>query len=155
MNIDILSLAAAVARGGEEEHHRRSLAVIASALPAGAISPLHAHAHDEAVHVSAGQLVVRLGHDTITLEPGDGLLLPAGVPHAFEASAGGARVVTATAVVSVSSYEEFLQAVLRPRYLRDRENWLGGDDAMRLGVIGAANGIAVLAPPGVPIPAAA
>jgi quercetin dioxygenase-like cupin family protein len=46
--------------------------------------PLHVHhAQEEAIHVLTGRLLVRIGDEEFTLEPGGFAYLPSQVPHAF------------------------------------------------------------------------
>jgi quercetin dioxygenase-like cupin family protein len=46
--------------------------------------PLHVHhAQEETIHVMTGTLLVRIGDEEFTLEPGGFAYLPSQVPHAF------------------------------------------------------------------------
>jgi len=129
---------------------RASMAVVELAADRGESTPLHVHAEPEALHVLAGALTVHVGVDTVTLGAGETLLAPAGVAHAHSAHADGTRYVAASFVRSVDLYESFLAAVAPPRPGAHEEH--ESDRVVEL--LAAANGIAVLGPPG-DLPAAA
>ena len=54
----------------------------------GAIVPRHHHDVQEAFYVFEGTTTVWLGDEEIELEPGDGMLVPAGLSHKFHNRSG-------------------------------------------------------------------
>jgi quercetin dioxygenase-like cupin family protein len=121
------------------------LVVVESALPAGGMTPLHAHDDDEALQVADGTVTVYLADEIVTLGAGDSVLVPRGVAHTVRAETA-ARLVTATYVTSAGRYEDFLRAVARARPGDPLE--LLPDEAAGLAHLADVNGIAVLGPPG-------
>jgi glyoxylate utilization-related uncharacterized protein len=120
----------------------RPLAVVEHVVPAGAMAPLHVHEEDEAVRVLAGRLAVHLPGETVWLEPGESMLVPARTPHTIRAGAGHARVLSGVHTRSAGRYEDFLRAVAPPSGAATAE------DAATLAVIAAGAGTEVLGPPG-------
>ena len=111
-------------------------------LPAGHMTPLHAHGMDETFLVLDGSLAVHAGGETVHLEPGDTLTVPANVPHALAANGRDARYVVSTFVLAPERYAEFGRAVAVPT--GDRR----ADDDSVVEFLARANGITVLGPPG-------
>ena len=120
----------------------RPLAVVEHFVPAGAMTPLHVHREDEAVRVLEGRVAVHLPDEVVRLEPGDGLVVPAGTPHALVAGEEIARLLSGARTPSAARYEDFLLAVAHPGTSTP-------DEAAALAVIAAATGTEVLGPPGV------
>jgi len=58
--------------------------------------PLHIHrAQDEWFYVRDGEFLFRVGEETFSLGPGDSLLGPRGVPHAFAALCDASALIVA------------------------------------------------------------
>jgi mannose-6-phosphate isomerase-like protein (cupin superfamily) len=58
--------------------------------------PLHVHrTQDEWFYVRDGELLFRIGEETVSLRPGDSLLGPRGVPHAFAALSDTSALIVA------------------------------------------------------------
>ena len=111
-------------------------------LPAGHMTPLHAHAMEETFLVLDGSLAVHAGGETAQLEPGDTFTVPSNVPHALAANGRDVRYVSSTFVLSPERYAEFTRAVAVPN-----GDGRADDDAV-VEFLARANGIAVLGPPG-------
>lgn len=111
-------------------------------LPAGHMTPLHAHGMDETFLVLDGSLAVHAGGETVELDPGDTFTVPADVAHALVAHGRDVRYVSSTYVVSAERYAEFGRAVAVPN--GDR---LADDDAV-VDFLARVNHITVLGPPG-------
>ncbi len=98
----------------------------------GHMTPLHAHAEDEAIAVVDDTATVYSGEQMVQLEPGEELVVPAHELHAVQAGAGGvAAPLPATAL----------------------GRWPSAEEASSLFALAAVNGIRVAGPPGT-LPAA-
>ncbi len=129
----------------------RDLAALESTIRPGHMTPLHAHAEDEAIGVVDGTATVYSGEQVVQLEPGEELVVPAHELHAVQAGAGGARLRSTTRVRSAGRYEDFLRAVAMPATALGR--WPSAEEASSLFALAAVNGIRVAGPPGT-LPAA-
>ena len=117
------------------------MAVVEHAVPAGAMTPLHAHDEDEAVRVLDGAVTVHLLDGVVRLDPGESLVVPAGTPHALVGEEH-ARLVSGTATRAAGRYEDFLLAVASPG------DGATDEETATLAVIAAATGTTLLGPPG-------
>src|SRR4051794_23175067 len=78
------------------EHVFDSLFVAETEMDVGARIPLHTHPAEEGGVVTAGQLVVRLGQETVVVPAGSVVRVPPEVPHAVHNEGNGvARALTA------------------------------------------------------------
>jgi quercetin dioxygenase-like cupin family protein len=78
------------------EHGFDSLFVAESEMEAGASIPLHTHPVEEAWVVTEGQLVLRLGDQTVVVPAGNVARVPPEVPHAVQNQGSAvARALTA------------------------------------------------------------
>jgi quercetin dioxygenase-like cupin family protein len=78
-------------------------------VPAGDMPPLHIHhAHDEGFLLVDGQLSLFLPGREITLAPGEFVLAPRGVPHAYRVGDTPARWLVLS---TPSGFEEFVRSV--------------------------------------------
>ena len=59
--------------------------IVQTHLRKGAIVSLHVHAGEQAVQVSQGNILIRIGHKECTLQAGDRVTIPTLVPHQLEA----------------------------------------------------------------------
>ena len=78
------------------EHGFDSLFVAETEMDVGSHIPLHTHPVEEAWVVTAGQLVVRLGQETVVVPAGSVVRVPPEVPHAVRNEGSAvARALTA------------------------------------------------------------
>src|SRR5262245_6477208 len=62
-------------------------------IDAGAVVPAHAHPHEQAGIVLAGQLELTIAGETRLLGPGEAYLIPGGHTHSARAPAGPCRAL--------------------------------------------------------------
>lgn len=105
-------------------------------VPAGDMPPLHIHdAHDEGFLLLDGELSLFLPGREVRLEPGEFVLAPRGVPHAFRVGDTPARFL----VISLpGGFEELVRDVAAIEELSPEV----------LAATAAAREIQILAPPG-------
>ena len=105
-------------------------------VPAGHMPPLHVHHNeDEGFYVLAGRVSLYLPGRRIDAQPGDFVLAPRGVPHAYRVGDAPARwLVTSTP----SGFERFVAAV----------GQLDELDPATLTAVAAEHDIEILGPPG-------
>lgn len=88
------------------------LTVIEAWLRAGHAPPLHLHTdEDEAFYLLGGGMRFRCGEDEFDVSPGDFVLVPRGVPHAFKVSASGAHTLQ---VATSGELAAFIEAASDP-----------------------------------------
>ena len=133
--LPLLQLAAAVDRSAAE-----GVAVVQVSMARGHMTPLHAHAGDEALAVLTGTLTIHVDGETVLLSAGESYVVRSGAAHAVEAGSAPVRYLTAIAARSLGRYEEFVRAVGPPGDL--------GSSAPALHAIAGANGTVVLGAPG-------
>ena len=67
------------------EHTGDVLSIFEETVPVGAGTPLHLHrTSDEVIHLMEGQLLVRLGDETTTVDPGAWIFIPRGAKHGWK-----------------------------------------------------------------------
>lgn len=132
---------------------RRGLAALESTIPPGQMTPLHAHAEDEAIAVIGGSATVYSGEQAIQLEAGEELVVPAHELHAVRAGAGGVRIRSTTVVRCSGRYEDFLHAVAAPLPASALGCWPCVEEATSLASLAAIHDIRLAGPPGT-LPAA-
>ncbi|MGM0584368.1 MAG: cupin domain-containing protein [Pseudomonadota bacterium] len=114
-----------------------SLSVFEETVPAGAGPPLHIHRNeDEHFLVLEGRMRFRCNGAELEAGPGDGVLIPAGAPHAFQGLAPSSRAL----VTLNGPFAGFFLAV-------EREGLAPPADMARICEIGAAWGIDFVGPP--------
>ena len=128
----------------------RAAVVETSMLEQGAMPPLHTRDRDESYHVLEGAVTFYVGNEVVRARAGDVVVAPAGAPRTFRVESPRARWLVMTVVRSLSRYEDFARAVARPSAVATGEapTWPSADEEASLAAIAAANGIAVLGPPG-------
>jgi len=105
-------------------------------VPPGDMPPLHVHnAHDEGFLLLDGELSLFLPGREIRLEPGEFVLAPRGVPHAYRVGDTPARFLVLS---TPGGFEQFVHEVAALDEL--------GPEV--LAATAAANEIEILAPPG-------
>lgn len=103
-------------------------------LPGG--PPLHVHpAQDEWFFVREGRFDMRIGEETFMLGPGDSLLAPRGVPHAFASRTPTARMLVT--FFPAGDMEAFFQKAAALRAPTPPE----------MAAVFAAHGMSVVGPP--------
>ncbi len=78
--------------------------------------PLHVHEHeDEIMYVISGEVLLKLGDESIIAGPGAVASLPAKVPHIFQVVSESARFLTVTSGASGRpTFDRFVQALGEP-----------------------------------------
>ncbi|MDX6688848.1 MAG: hypothetical protein QOG15_305 [Solirubrobacteraceae bacterium] len=134
-DLDFLGSRARILTDGDRTDGRYSLIDMIE-VPAGHMPPLHVHhAEDEAFYILGGQVTLHLPGQQIDAVPGDYILAPRGVPHAYEVGDQPARWLVLT---SPSGFERFVIAAAA----------LDEPDPARLAAIATENNIEILGPPG-------
>jgi quercetin dioxygenase-like cupin family protein len=89
------------------EHGFDSLFIAETEMDVGSSIPLHTHPVEEAWVVTGGELVVRLGEDTVVVPTGCVLRVPPDVPHAVRnEGSSAARALTAAPFDRARFYSE-------------------------------------------------
>jgi len=70
------------------------LSVVEVAMAAGKVTPLHTHPIAESLWLLAGTIRYHVDAEELDLGPGDFVMVPAGVPHAFKVVGGDARILS-------------------------------------------------------------
>lgn len=105
-------------------------------VPAGQMPPLHVHhAEDEIFYVIAGEVTLYLPGREIQAGPGDCVLAPRGIPHAYRVGDRPARWLVMS---SPAGFERFVSSVAALEQL----------DPATLTAIAAEHDIEILGPPG-------
>lgn len=105
-------------------------------VPAGHMPPLHVHhAEDEIFYVIAGEVTLYLADRRIECRPGDCVLAPRGVPHAYRVGDRPARWLVMS---SPAGFERFVGSVAA----------LADVDPAALTALAAEHQIEILGPPG-------
>ncbi len=105
-------------------------------VPAGHMPPLHVHhTEDEGFYVLEGEVTLLLPDRSVECGPGDFVLAPRGVPHAYRVGERPARWLV---VSSPAGFERFVAAVAALDEL----------DPAVLGAVAAEHDIEILGPPG-------
>lgn len=105
-------------------------------VPAGHMPPLHVHhADDEGFYILEGEVTLHLPGERIVCGPGDFVLAPRGIPHAYEVGDRPARWLV---LGSPAGFERFVADVAGE----------ADADPARLAEIAAAHEIEILGPPG-------
>jgi quercetin dioxygenase-like cupin family protein len=105
-------------------------------VAAGDMPPLHVHhTHDEGFLLLEGQLSLFLPDREIALHPGEFVLAPRGVPHAYQVGDAPARWIVLS---TPAGFEQFVEDVAA----------LDGLTPEALTTAGAVHGIEILGPPG-------
>lgn len=118
--------------------------VLERTAPAGVMPPLLTRDRDESYLVLEGEVVFHVGGETVHARAGEAVVAPRGAERTFRVVSRRARWLVLTAVRSAERYADFLRAVARP--VTDR--WPSPEEHAALTALAAANGIAILGPPG-------
>jgi quercetin dioxygenase-like cupin family protein len=121
--------------------------VIHREAPAGAMAPLIARDEREVYLVVEGEITFFVGKEEISAGPGDVVVAPADALRTFrvESSDERARWFVLTRVQSLDPFIDFGRAVSR----QSAWDWPSEDEHAQLQWLALANGIELLAPPGV------
>ncbi|NMC43320.1 MAG: cupin domain-containing protein [candidate division Zixibacteria bacterium] len=65
--------------------HADKLSVAHVRLLPGAVAPMHVHPHEQVTSVITGELALTVNGETVTLAPGQAVVLPPSVPHSAKA----------------------------------------------------------------------
>ena len=118
--------------------------VVERSAAAGAMPPLHTRDRDESYLVLEGEVAFHVGGETVHARPGDAVVAPRGIERTFRVESERARWLVLTAVRSPERYADFLRAVAQPVAGR----WPSPEEHSALTAVAAANGIAIVGPPG-------
>ena len=91
-----------------------SLAQFLQVAPPGTGVPTHVHhTEHESLYVLEGELVARIGGETVTCRAGDALVMPKGVPHAWRSSGDvTARILFTFPLAPGSDWETMLRGLV-------------------------------------------
>jgi mannose-6-phosphate isomerase-like protein (cupin superfamily) len=114
----------------------------------GEAPPLHIHRNeDEIFHVISGRFLFEIGGERMTVETGDVLLAPRGVPHRFliESDTGGHWLT----IMKGRDFESLVKDVSMPTDITDPPPMThpGPEEIAALTAACAANGIDIVGPP--------
>lgn len=107
--------------------HAEGWTFLEARLHPGHAPPLHLHRNeDEAFYVLEGTMRFRRGDELHDLGPGDFLVVPQGVPHAFRVGPDGARTIQVATGTDLAAFirdagEPAPEPVLPPDPAFDRE----------------------------------
>jgi mannose-6-phosphate isomerase-like protein (cupin superfamily) len=105
-------------------------------VPARSMPPLHVHHNeDEGFYVLAGEVTLHLPGESIACSPGDYVVAPRGVPHAYEVGDSPARWMVTS---NPAGFERFVIAVAG----------LDAVDPDTLAAVAGEHDIEILGPPG-------
>lgn len=111
--------------------------------PPGYATPLHQHSReDEVMYIVAGEVRVRIGDALSVHGPGDNIVMPRNVPHAW--AVVGESPLRFVGVESPSGFEVMLEELSDPPGAPPSR----GPDVARLRETAPRFGIAFIAPPG-------
>ena len=134
-DLDFLGSRARILADAESTAGRFGLVDMIS-VPAGHMPPLHVHhAEDEGFYVLEGEVTLLLPGRSVECGPGDFVLAPRGVPHAYRVGERPARWLV---VSTPAGFERFVAAVAALDEL----------DPAVLGAVAAEHDIEILGPPG-------
>jgi mannose-6-phosphate isomerase-like protein (cupin superfamily) len=80
------------------QHELPSVSLMLAELQPGEGPAWHRHAYDEVFSIAEGEAMFTIGEETVTVDYGQVVLVPAGVPHRFENSGAGTLRLTAVHV---------------------------------------------------------
>ena len=132
---DVRAVAAAV--------RARLVLVERRASGVGVMPPLHAHAEDAQYDVVEGELTFFVDGEVVRARGGDTVLVPAQAAHTFRVETAGSRWLVTTRVASPARFDELGLALADPV-----DDWTDPYELAAVEAIAAANGIAILGPPG-------
>ena len=133
--LDFLGCRARVLAAGDETGGRFGLLDMID-VPAGHMPPLHVHhGEDEGFYLIEGEVTLFLPGQEIACRPGDFVLAPRGVPHAYRVGAAPARWLVWS---SPAGFERFVAEVASAT----------DPDPGTLATIAQAHDIEILGPPG-------
>jgi quercetin dioxygenase-like cupin family protein len=65
--------------------HGENITISHVEITSGASAPVHAHVHEQVVHVVKGRLEMTIDGERIVLEAGQGAVIPSMIPHGAKA----------------------------------------------------------------------
>ena len=120
------------------------IALVERAAPHGAMPPLTQRDKAETYRVLEGEVLFFIGDEVVPARSGDVVVAAADVVRTFRVASEQARWLVLTRVTSLEAYLDFNRAVATVT----AEGCPSDDEHAALVVIGAANGIELLGPPG-------
>ncbi|MGH2451446.1 MAG: cupin domain-containing protein [Candidatus Limnocylindria bacterium] len=137
----------AEAADGARSGMGRAVVLERTASARRAMVPLHSRDEDETFSVVEGELTFFVGGEVVRATPGDVVVAPRHVPRTLRVESEEARWLVTTRVRSLGRFEDFGRALVRPSATAAAA-WASAEDEATLRALGAANGIALLGPPG-------
>jgi mannose-6-phosphate isomerase-like protein (cupin superfamily) len=123
-------------------------ALVERAAPEGAMPPLYRRDEAETYRVLEGEVLFFVDDEVVAAGPGDVVVAAAGAERTFRVESDGARWLVLTCVTTLERYLDFNRAVVEPTAV-PVSGWPSAEEEAALTSLGAANGIQLLAPPGV------
>lgn len=114
----------------------------------GAMPPLYRRDEAETYRVLEGEVTFFIDNEVVPAGPGDVVVAAAGVERTFHVESEDARWLVLTRVTSLERFLDLNRAVAQPIAV-PVSGWPSAEEYGALTSIGAANGIELLAPPGV------
>ena len=111
-----------------------SFGLVEHDLPAGQLgSPVHTHEReDEYSYVLSGRLTAQVGDDVLDAGPGELVVKPRGIPHAFWNN--GSEPVRFLELISPGGFEEYFFELAAPFNARDEQAMGAVRDRYRLAI---------------------
>jgi mannose-6-phosphate isomerase-like protein (cupin superfamily) len=123
-------------------------ALVERAAPEGAMPPLYRRDEAETYRVLEGEVEFFVDDEIVPAGPGDVVVVAAGAERTFRVESDGARWLILTRVNSLEGFLDFNRAVTDPVAV-PISGWPSAEEEAALSLVGAANGIELLGPPGV------
>jgi mannose-6-phosphate isomerase-like protein (cupin superfamily) len=112
----------------------------------GNMPPLHVHRrNDETFYILEGDVRLFVGDREVVLAPGQAVLAPRGVPHAYRVESDRARWIV---ISSPAGYEQFVRAAGEPAPRAELPPAGRHSDPAALARAAAEQGIEIIGPPG-------
>jgi mannose-6-phosphate isomerase-like protein (cupin superfamily) len=123
-------------------------ALVERSAPEGAMPPLYRRDEAETYRVLEGEVQFFIDDEIVPAGPGDVVVAAAGAERTFRVESEDARWLVLTRVTTLERFLDFNRAVIEPIAVPVK-GWTSAEEYAALSSIGAANGIELLAPPGV------
>ena len=123
-------------------------ALVERRAPEGAMPPLLRRGEAETYRVLEGEVLFFIDDETVPAGPGDVVVAAAGAQRTFRVASDDARWLVLTHVTSLQRFLDFNRAIAEPVAV-PLSGWPSVEEKAALAVIGGANGIELLGPPGV------
>ena len=122
--------------------------LVERSAPEGAMPPLHRREEAETYRVLEGEVLFFIDDEIVPAGPGDVVVAAAGAVRTFRVESEDARWLVLTRVTVLERFLDFNRAIAEPIAV-PVSGWPSLEEKVAFASIGAANGIEMLAPPGV------